>query len=60
MQELCDSATRIGSPDYVPSYMILHGMNAITDPASTKAKLVPDFDAEAAWSKVKKIYLHCT
>lgn len=45
---ICQSLTKLGSPAYMPTYMIQHGIGAFTG-QSTKDGLVEDFDSEAAW-----------
>jgi len=58
-REVCAAAAKVGAPTYVPTYMIRHGLNAITNPASTSDPLVPDFDAKATWTRVRTGYLSC-
>jgi len=57
--KLCADLVKIGSPDYYPDYMILHGMNAILG-KNTNSNLVPGFNAEKAWKKTLKEYIHCS
>ncbi|RUO59001.1 hypothetical protein [Pseudidiomarina insulisalsae] len=45
---LCEAIKQLGAPEYHPSYMIEHGMDAFTEPKE-KGGLVKDFDAEGAW-----------
>jgi hypothetical protein len=54
--EYCKQEIKIGKPDYVPTYMIQHGMLAFTG----KSSLAVNFDGNKVWSEeVLKAYLHC-
>lgn len=55
---VCNEILRIGAPQYYPSYMIQHGMNAITG-SNPEDALVKDFDSTAAWKKSLDAYLNC-
>ncbi len=46
---VCPSIVKLGPPEYMPTYMIQHGMGAFTGQA-TKDGLVEDFNAVSAWS----------
>jgi len=52
----CAQIEKIGPPDYVPNYMMKHGMSAFTGQAGG---LVEGFDAKAAWKSTLDTYLHC-
>lgn len=54
----CKEIKRIGPPNYVPRYMIQHGMGAFTK-TGTDDGLVKDFNAPAAWKQSLDSYLHC-
>ena len=58
LPEICNELTRIGAPQYYPSYMIQHGMNAIIN-SSTEDALVKNFDSDTAWKTALDGYLHC-
>lgn len=53
--EGCATIRRLGPPSYYPSYMIQHGMAALT--GGNQAPLVTPFDASAAWQSVLTTYL---
>lgn len=55
---LCQKIRNIGAPNYHPTYMIQHGMNAILN-GSSKGGLVQNFDSSAVWEKALDTYLHC-
>lgn len=54
----CKEIIVLGPPDYYPSYMIQHGMNAFLKSGSGSG-LVADFDVKIAWKKSLDAYLHC-
>jgi hypothetical protein len=62
---ICAKIKSIGAPDYYPKYMINYGDRAVTgqkkaDPKQpADQKLIPNFDAKAAWEKSLNVYLHC-
>ena len=58
LPEICNELSRIGAPQYYPSYMIQHGMNAIIG-SDTEDALVKNFDSDAAWKESLDGYLHC-
>ncbi|MBQ4835738.1 hypothetical protein [Pseudoalteromonas luteoviolacea] len=55
-KKLCNKLEKLGSPQYIPKYMIQHGISAFT---GKNKVLVDDFDAHAAWSEVKAEYAKC-
>lgn len=57
LQALCIEIRRIGSPDYVPRYMVQHGMGAFS--ANGGSGLDEAFDATAGWEQALSSYLHC-
>lgn len=56
--KLCADIQKVGMPDYYPSYMILHGIQAFTGNPHEGA-LRRDFDAPQAWERLQTTYLHC-
>jgi hypothetical protein len=56
-RELCKSAAGMAPPDYYPSYMIQHGMDAVT--GRTDAPLKEDFDPQHEWDEVVYGYVNC-
>lgn len=54
---ICNSLRGIGAPNYMPTYMIQHGMGAFT--GNTGDGLTPGFDAKASWQSILSSYLHC-
>jgi hypothetical protein len=58
-RSLCAAVERLGPPNYVPDYMIRHGLQAMLQPASLAHPLVDGFDTAAAWNMVRSTYLHC-
>ncbi|OUJ14296.1 hypothetical protein [Acetobacter sp. DsW_063] len=53
----CTVASRIGPPDYVPRYMIQHGMGAFVGNGGDG--LVKEFNPAATWSKIMKDQMKC-
>ncbi|WP_242521877.1 hypothetical protein [Motiliproteus sp. SC1-56] len=47
-EKICPTLTRLGKPEYRPTYMIQHGLGAFTG-QSTKDGLVGNFDPASAW-----------
>ena len=58
-RRLCTDIGAIGPPAYFPSYMVAHGMGAITGAASATNALLPNFNASEAWSTLQTTYLMC-
>jgi hypothetical protein len=60
---VCDAVKRVGPPDYHPTYMIQHGLNASVPWAGEEGAgedgLWLDFDAAAAWDFVVREYMKC-
>lgn len=56
--EYCAKITRIGPPDYFPSYMLQHGLGAFTG-INNNQQFVISFDPNAAWPQAVKDYLQC-
>lgn len=54
---VCAKLRNLGAPNYVPSYMIQHGMSAFLGGQGNG--LVKGFDANAAWKSVLRDYVHC-
>ncbi|WP_461587785.1 hypothetical protein [Winogradskyella sp.] len=57
LKEVCKAIRAIGMPNYHPTYMIQHGMQAFLQTEGDG--LVEDFDAEASWQLALSTYLHC-
>lgn len=55
----CSEVERIGPPAYFPSYMVQHGLGAVTGAKNGEAALVPSFNPEIAWKKAVVGYLQC-
>lgn len=55
---ICKSLTTLGAPEYVPTYMIQHGMGAFTG-QSTKDGLVENFDSDTAWKDALSTIAKC-
>lgn len=58
LAKMCGELQRVGMPNYHPTYMILHGMRAITGNPNEGA-LVKEFDPPGTWKKVHTAYLNC-
>lgn len=58
-EELCNRLRGIGAPDYHPSYMIEHGIDAITGETGDNKGLKPNYDAEANWKETLNDYIKC-
>lgn len=59
---LCGWAQQIGPPSYYPTYMIMHGMNAVTaglTKTPLKQELLPVTDAPGRWKTIGTTYMHC-
>ena len=56
----CSNVSKIGSPNYFPKYMIMHGMNASVNSKPDEKALVPNFDAQGTWTMLQSKYLQCT
>lgn len=57
LEALCIEIRRIGPPNYVPRYMVQHGMGAFS--ANSGSGLDEAFDAAAGWEQALSSYLHC-
>lgn len=55
---ICAKLEKLGAPNYIPTYMIQHGMSAFLGTQSNNG-LVQGFDAHTAWASVLKDYVHC-
>lgn len=58
LDAVCKKFVRVGPPEYVPRYMIQHGMGAFTRSQQDNG-LVANFNASAAWKQSLDGYLHC-
>lgn len=56
--DICMQLEKLGPPDYVPKYMIEHGMVAFTGTLKNGG-LVNDFNGQSAWAEVLHDYAHC-
>lgn len=56
--DICMKLEKLGPPDYVPTYMIEHGMAAFTK-SLKNGGLVQDFNGQSAWAEVLHDYAHC-
>ena len=56
--EICNQIRLLGPPNYVPSYMIQHGISAARNP-SGQSGIVADFDPKSSWESALSTYLHC-
>lgn len=56
--QLCASIRTIGSPNYYPEYMVLHGIRAFTAKPGDST-LEPTFDAAVTWNSLLTNYLNC-
>ena len=60
---LCGWVQQVGPPTYYPTYMIMHGMNAVVAGLTKKPlqeELLPVPDASGTWKTIGTNYLHCT
>jgi ankyrin repeat protein len=60
---LCEQVKKIGPPRYFPSYMVNHGLGVMQSALTGQgqpAPLVPNFDAEGAWTTLLANYLNCS
>ena len=55
----CSEVERIGPPAYFPSYMVQHGLGAMTGAKNGEAALVPSFNPKVAWKEAVLGYLQC-
>lgn len=60
IDELCAQVRRIGAPDYHPSYMIEHGIEAMMEEIRVHDGLIPNYSREANWKKITNQYMKCT
>ncbi len=59
---LCGWTQQAGPPSYYPTYMIMHGMHAVTaglTKTPLQQELLPVPDAPGTWRKIGASYLHC-
>ncbi|MGH8398791.1 MAG: hypothetical protein ACRETA_11190 [Gammaproteobacteria bacterium] len=57
--DICMQLEKLGPPNYVPTYMLEHGMAAFTG-TSKNGGLVENFNAQSVWALVLHDYAHCT
>lgn len=57
LSAVCQSIQEVGVPEYIPKYMIQHGMQAFIN--KEDKGIVEDFDSKASWSLALESYLHC-
>lgn len=57
--QICSILTKLGKPNYHPSYMINHGLNAFNGPQQNNG-LNADFNPESAWKETLGGYMKCT
>ncbi|MGA9855893.1 MAG: hypothetical protein WBR29_11525 [Gammaproteobacteria bacterium] len=57
--DICMQLEKRGPPNYVPTYMIEHGMAAFTGTLKNGG-LVQDFNSQSAWALILHDYVHCT
>ncbi|TFZ04219.1 hypothetical protein [Ramlibacter rhizophilus] len=58
-QAFCAQVRQLGVPQYLPRYMIQHGVDALSARASPQNALVAPFDADAVWSHLQSSYMRC-
>jgi hypothetical protein len=56
--DICIKLEKLGPPDYVPTYMIQHGMAAFTK-SLKNGGVVQDFNGQSAWAQILHDYAHC-
>lgn len=59
---LCGWVQEVGPPSYQPTYMLMHGMNAVTaglTKTSLPEELLPVPDPSGRWKAIATSYLHC-
>lgn len=57
--DICVKLEKLGPPDYVPTYMLKHGMAAFTGTLKNGG-LVKGFDSQSVWVQILHDYVHCT
>lgn len=57
--DFCANVRKIGPPNYFPKYLIMRGTNASVNKDSEQSTLVPNFDAQGTWTKLRTQYLQC-
>jgi hypothetical protein len=57
---LCARIARIGPPDYIPVYLIVHGIGLRGKEKSDANGLDPDFDSAKTWSRILSEGLLCS
>ncbi|MDE2234704.1 MAG: hypothetical protein KGL13_05540 [Gammaproteobacteria bacterium] len=56
--QICSELETLGPPEYMPTYMLEHGMAAFTR-SLKNGGLVENFNAQSAWGNVLREYVHC-
>ena len=56
---MCAQVRRIGAPNYYPTYMIEHGVEATTEKSSDHDGLVPSYSRETNWKEIINQYMKC-
>lgn len=56
--DICNSLSALGKPEYFPTYMIQHGMGAFTG-QTTQDGLVENFDSVGEWTKTMSTVAKC-
>lgn len=54
--KICSELRRVGPPQYEPTYMIQHGVNAVQ---GEKNQVPPGFDPDQAWLEVMRDKMRC-
>jgi hypothetical protein len=57
---LCAHIARIGPPNYIPVYLIVHGLGLRGNERSDANGLDPDFDSAKTWSRILREGLLCS
>jgi hypothetical protein len=57
---LCAHIARIGPPDYIPVYLIVHGIGLRGNERSDANGLDPDFDSAKVWARILSEGLLCS
>ncbi|MCG8529956.1 MAG: hypothetical protein MI749_04750 [Desulfovibrionales bacterium] len=57
-EDICRSLRNLGKPSYTPTYMIQHGIRALTGQNSNDG-LVKGFDSKTAWRESLKMVPEC-
>ena len=59
LARVCRRLDQIGKPQYFPRYMVLSGARALNAADPYKDALIPNFESEAAWTKVLHEQIGC-